>query len=545
MAVQAEKTVTIMDGQMAAQETVSTGPELVQWLESHKNTGGTVKLADNVVLDGYYCFCPNRAGTPFVYVETGGHTITVTGEAEFLSTHRLVFMGQPGEKGIFCVKEGGMLTFGGVILDGGQCALWQEEGSGLIVDNCQVTGEVHYAQTPFVMYVNHICAVVQKGQTAADALPARVKCTVNWQGQASYNELLPVDWNLEGMEKQQKERLRFTARGSFSGAASKEPLLCTVAYNDYPLTFTEVKAMASESMYMFRGGYTKPEDSLPVTVISEYSFDGVSWMEYDKRIATHVSDGFFIGLTSEQWDTVNNPHLYIRLQWKDCGESYFSNVLRYAAANLDIAEDQGGTRGGGTSIVNPPDEPQENIPADGPLESEPEDGFPKIVGNESLEEHPTDRRDPLEDEIVKRHADGLSEVSGNGIQETPSGSLQEFPGSETQPSSSSHLPEKEISSGTMGSDTLESMDRVAERPEEISRDIIASSAAEPSVRESTDRSKLPGTQPLQRTVLRDRTIAAVLGITALSFLGGAVVFCFHNGIFSRLFHRMKKLRHKP
>lgn len=33
---------------------VSTGAELTNWLEAHKNTGGTAKLTDNIVLDSYY-----------------------------------------------------------------------------------------------------------------------------------------------------------------------------------------------------------------------------------------------------------------------------------------------------------------------------------------------------------------------------------------------------------------------------------------------------------------------------------------------------------
>ena len=31
-------------------DSVSTGTELIEWLELHKNTGGKVRLSDNVVL---------------------------------------------------------------------------------------------------------------------------------------------------------------------------------------------------------------------------------------------------------------------------------------------------------------------------------------------------------------------------------------------------------------------------------------------------------------------------------------------------------------
>lgn len=33
-------------------DSVSTGTELIEWLELHKNTGGKVRLSDNVVLEG-------------------------------------------------------------------------------------------------------------------------------------------------------------------------------------------------------------------------------------------------------------------------------------------------------------------------------------------------------------------------------------------------------------------------------------------------------------------------------------------------------------
>lgn len=565
-AVLTQKVVTMSDGQpesasdMEAQETVSTGTELMQWLESHKNTGGMVKLSDSVVLDGYYCFCPNSANTPSVFVDTGSHTITVSGEVELWSTHRLVFSGQTGDKGIFCVEEGGMLTLSGVAVEGSQCALWQEEGSGLIVDNCRVSGDVHYAQTPFVMSASHICAVVQKGQTAADALPVQVKCVVNRQGQASYNESLSVSWNLEGTEKQQKERLRFLARGSFFNAVSKEPLQCTVAFHDYPLTFTEVKAAASKSQYLFRGSYMKPENDLPITVISEYSFDGMNWTEYDKKVVSNTPAGFFIGLTLEQWDIIKNPYIYIRLRWDDGGKQYFSNVLRYAATNLDIAEDQGGTRGGGTSIVNPPDTPQEKLP-DGESQKDQLYRLSKPVGNEALEKCPTDRQEFWEEEILRRYSSDLQKFLGNGVQDSPSASLSKLsesdtqqsphsglsklPESGTQDSSSSGLPEGsgDLSGETPDSRVVESSDSLPESSKDIFRETMGSSAEESfgSIRESSGNfvRRAIGSHA-EEPVLPGKIIAAAIGITMLSFLGGAAVFCLHAGIFANVFHGIRK-----
>ncbi|WP_460480967.1 hypothetical protein, partial [Escherichia coli] len=79
-------------------------------------------------------------------------------------------------------------------------------------------------------------------------------------------------------------------------------------------------------------------------VTYEYSFDGENWTSYEEAIASNVVDSFFIGLTSDQWDTEKYPYLYLRLMGKYNGNTYFSNVLRYTADNLKIVEDQGGNR---------------------------------------------------------------------------------------------------------------------------------------------------------------------------------------------------------
>lgn len=361
---------------------VSTGAELINWLETHKNTGGTVRLTDNIVLDGYYVFCPDTVNMPALFVDADCYTITVTGEVTFMSDAHLTFYGQAQEKGIFQVAKGGLLSLENIAVEGGQNALWQEEGAGMVVANCRVAGNVHYADMLFVITAKTDCVLVEKGQTAGDVLPAQIKCSVNRQGEVRYNELLPVSWNLEEGKTQQKKRLRFEAQGAFLDAASKEPLSCTVAYHDYPLTFLDVKAIQNETQYLFRGGYAKPVEELPIQVASEYSFDGKNWTTYDEKTVSEALDAFFIGFEAKQWDTAKNPYVYIRLRWNDNGKKRFSNVLRYAAQNLSYAEDQGGSRGGGTSIVNPPDEPQKNTETKPSNETKSNTGMSNAVQSE-------------------------------------------------------------------------------------------------------------------------------------------------------------------
>lgn len=341
----------------AESDFVSTGAELEAWLKSHKDTGGLVELTGDIVLDKPCAFVwTGSSPAEHIVVETAGHTITVSGRAEFWSNAYLTFRGLEDEYGIFHVMEGGMLSLSGVTVESGQYgeqpseltaqyALWQEEGSGLVIRDCRIAGSVHYANTPFVMYKNSTYAVVEEGKTAEDALPSEMRCSVNYQGQVNNNKPVQVTWNLSGTEEQQEKRLRFQVQGSFSHAASEMPPVCTVVYNDYPLTFTKVETHVGSGFTIFQGGYTQPGNLLPMTLTSEYSFDGVNWIEYDEASVTDDAGTFQIGIQSEQWDTEAQPYLYIRLQGEYNGAYCFSNVLRYTAENLEAVEDCGGDRG--------------------------------------------------------------------------------------------------------------------------------------------------------------------------------------------------------
>lgn len=372
-------------------DTVSTGQELISWMESHIGLGGTVSLAGDITLCDTWYFVPDRPGQPSITVDTNGFSITVTGDISFLSDNRLMFYGTPDGKEVFRVAAGGVLSMEGCAIEeqaantaasgaeqtAGKAkkkgkeryVLVQEEGAGLIVEDCSVSGNICYAQMPFVRYNIPITVVAGPGQEAADVIPCAVANQVIRKGQVFYGEEIPVSWEMAGTEKYQQERRRFTVQGTFQGAASVEPPVCTVAYNDAPLTFTDVNATVSYSSYVFRGSYTKPEERLPIKVAMEYSFDQSSWILYDTDSVSNVMDTFFIGVPKAEWDVSVNSYIYIRLRCSDGGEEIYSNVLRFAVDDLSKAEDQGGNRGGGTAIVNPPKEPVA-VP-DSPASSEP------------------------------------------------------------------------------------------------------------------------------------------------------------------------------
>ena len=352
--------------QDAEPDTVSTADEFKEWLESHKNNGGRVKLTNNIVLKEFYYFTPNGGNRPDIVVDTDTYTITAAGYIAFLSDGHLIFQGKARDKGIFHVVKGGILTLDGVFVKSEseetspQYALWQEEGAGLVLENTytktSVTGNIHYADAPLVTEESSVCVVVEKGQSADSLLPTEIKCTVNHQGQIWYNKPTPVSWNLAGTEKHQQNRQRFQVKGFSSQVLYYVAPKCTVVYNDYPLTFTEVDAFIRSNAYYFQGKYTKPKGELPITVAAEYSFDGRNWIRDEVKTVSNDSTGFSISFPCDEWDTDQNPSVYIRLQGEKDDKRYFSNVLRYKANSMNEAEDLGDSG----SVVNPPDKPSDD-----------------------------------------------------------------------------------------------------------------------------------------------------------------------------------------
>ena len=496
------------------EQTVSSGPALMEWLEAHKNIGGTIKLTDHVVLDGEYSFCPNGINMPAVYVDTDKYTITVTGEIELLSDDHLIFSGQPDGKSIFYVAEKGMLSMEGVAVESTSCALWQEEGAGLVISNCRISGSIHYADTPFVIYQNSVCAVVEAGQTLSDVLPAQISCSVNRQGDVRNNERVPLSWNLEGTETQQAERQRFELQGSFLHAASAEPVQCTVVYNDYPLTFTDVKASVIGGRYTFQGGYTKPEKALPITVTSEYSFDGENWLTYEETKVTNTYIGFFIAFTLEQRDRTAHPNIYIRLQWDDNGTKYFSNVLCYAADDLESVEDIGGSRGGGTSITNPPEEPQESI------SSTPAQGENRTKKGNSDTHSSNDKTEALSGIVQTETGDS---DSGSGVANDEQSLSAETPDVNTEQLSNAKLPG--INAGQTDTDAGRSL--YTESLDTNKDQLIYAQAPEINEEQVLVSAQI-NAQTLQADTRQSNRIVMVLGFVLLSVFAGAAGFYVHS-----------------
>lgn len=338
----------------------STGEELLAWLEEHKNSEGTLKLTADVYFDDFVYV---NIFTKNVTIDTGEFSIIFTGWVEFLCPG-LTIQGHGGENGVLRAAKGSTLSIGHMIVKAEEgVAVFQEEGAGLVMTECNLDeNAVHYAETPFVWEWKTMVAVAKPGQNAADVLPKMAEAyDVNWRGQMS-KEKVPVIWELAGHETSQEQRLRFEAVGSTPGFAYSSAPVCTVVYDDFPLTFLEVSASKSGggrgNSYWFRFTFSKPEDRLPITVTQEYSFDGENWLIYEENEVKSPNTSLGISVSEDMCDIQSYPDLYIRLSWNDSGTVYYSNVLRYSRDNLAECEDRGGNRGGGTDIMNPPEPPE-------------------------------------------------------------------------------------------------------------------------------------------------------------------------------------------
>lgn len=545
--------IEIMAGETSNEkaDSVSTGAELVEWMESHKNTGGKVKLLDNVVLDGVYDYYsnPNMNKQTFIFIDTNNFTITVTGQIELRSNYHLIFQGQAeNRKDIIRVAKGGFLSLSGITIESNQpekvYALWQEEDSGLVLEDCRISGKVHYANTSFVVDYEPVCVIVDEDQIAEDVLPAEIKCSVNSQGEMYANKQVQVSWDLSGTEKEQENRMRFLAEGSFSDAAFSAPPVCTVVYNDYSLTFMEVNGFMNGQVYYFKGSYMKAEDHLPMTVTYEYSFDGNEWIADDVSTTSNLVDGFFISFPIEQWDTAKYPYLYLRLIGNYNKTKYYSNILRCAAGNLQIAEDQGGNRGGGTSIMKPPKEPQKD--PDNTFTNSDTEQLQTQEGESNTNENLSAKTlniDALSNE------DTASEII-NAETETVHSTIANAEG--ISGGESKTLPKTMVENSNQKTTDIESAktinsrqntDNFAVSKEYINTNINGNTASlissEESSKQNSEASFYSNNIEVKKDINQRKTAIIVSGIVILSIFAGGAGYCFHVGIFQKLFHAVK------
>ena len=356
-------------------EAVSSGEELMSWLDD--NQKGSVQLTADIVIED---FIYSHLSKEPLKIDTGEFSITFTGKVIIQTFGGITIVGSSTQDGILRVAEGGCLSLidspanpQGIIVD---CktgiSIYQEEGAGLYTEGNVVATDIHFAKTPFIMYWTSYedTVIALKEQNASDVLPAEFHGKVVSNGYV-VDQDVEIIWNLDSHEESEADRLRFNVTGSISGYGYGNNIVpvCTVVYDDHPITFTGITAEKTPRNYVLL--HCKfINHAPPNTVITpEYSFDGETWevFEYQEIIsdtrlvyifnASDASDDHCI-----TWDTSVNPNIYISLSYTDGERNQYSNTIQFSYENLDEVNDSGGSRGGGEDIIPPIDPAPEPDP---------------------------------------------------------------------------------------------------------------------------------------------------------------------------------------
>ena len=344
-------------------ETIATEDELLDWLSN--NQQGNIELTNNIEIENlsYVHYSKQQ-----VNINTKEFSIIINGEVSIASFGGINIFGNNTQQGILTVNEGGNLSvidsvdddnLGIVIDNKSGFSAYQEEGSGLLIGGNVTANNIHYATAPFISYWYETgdTLLVSKDQIAADILPKSLNASVIFNGKINDQEI-NVLWDLENHGDKEKKRLRFTTSGIIEGYSLYEKPVITVAYDDYPITFKDIRVEKNpKDLIVIKCNYTNPilEDA---NVISEYSFDGKNWKNFESSEAQVYASYVYLFNAGDQvfddvisWDTKVNPYIYISLYYNDGHTNQYSNTIQISYNNLQDVNDIGGGRGGGEVII--------------------------------------------------------------------------------------------------------------------------------------------------------------------------------------------------
>lgn len=95
-------------------------------------------------------------------------------------------------------------------------AVVQEEGACYEERQCDISGDVRYASSPYVLSWEPALVLAGPGQIAEDVLPVSVNARYILNGENHVGHL-PVIWEIGRYESYQEKRLRFRMTGEAPG----------------------------------------------------------------------------------------------------------------------------------------------------------------------------------------------------------------------------------------------------------------------------------------------------------------------------------------
>lgn len=288
-----------------------------------------------------------------------------------------------------------------------------------------------------------------------------------------------------------------------------------------------------------------------MTITTEYSFDGDNWFADEE---TKVSDAnepanFFIAFQDTVRGTGTRSYVYIRLRGEYNGTCYLSNVLRYDTDDLAVTEEIGGSRGGGTSVVNPSDTPEKEpvhatstqpannaegstgVNANGDGISAQDTGSPNVAAPDG-----TPNTTDLDFQPSSQTSSDVKEPSTNPYVQASSGAKSSAAGSFDAAAS-------DTESVQAGQITAEPTDTYPE--ENGDNDVVNTEpvhAHNMQLPDAAQEEKTSREESLQEVAVSVGNAALVF--VTVSFLAGAAAFGIRSGIFRNVICAFKKARFK-
>ena len=390
----------------AEEETVSSWPELRDWLAAHKRSGGTVRLTADIEIGEDYDYTadvPPRDFREPVTVECGAHTISVLPGAEVylsMTMYKLTVSGTGGERGLLRVLPGGALYLGMLNLTAASAAdsaVVQEEGALLVVDQKDyppvLTGQIRYAAAPVLLAPEGVgpsfCVVPESAAEREDiaaALPETAMLRINWQGKMQRSVEQPVVWDTAAIADDLAVRRRTMVRGSYIGALNGAGAeLNGLLAQDCPQFSAPQRTLAFpvDGAALLAVSFLVKNDALigvsldfvaegPMksqTLISQD--EGVSWMPLgEQKDQPLQEDGsYYTGMIWPDEPLAGTPWFLVELIYPD-GTIRHTDVIAYAAGMEYPIDYVDGHRGGGEPVA-PPEPPASSAPPEDPGAQEP------------------------------------------------------------------------------------------------------------------------------------------------------------------------------
>lgn len=417
-------------------------------------TGGQIHAtADLTVPAGTQCrIWPRNPEDAPLTVDLGEHTLFVEGG---LTVHSGVeFTGAGGENGLVRVRTGGQAGIASstrftVAAEGGY-ALWQEEGGILDYEPAPgSTGSIHFAERPVAVPYSTAnaatftsVALVRDGQALADVLPAMDSVRL-YHGGAKEDARIPVIWDLEACWAQLDGRERVLLTGSYLDAEAFQAPACLVAFqNGNPATILNCYGTEGRGAPSAMVQLALAQPGLDCRI--EWSANGKNWMPAGSEESLEEGEFPVFYVTFPQEEPPAYPYYLSAVVEGPDGSVGYSDVAVIREANVQCGN--GGNRGGGTDIIDPPDPPQPDPPEqDG--DNETPDGagdtlLPAAPGDgggvEMLKPRPNRAPDPpigAQGGVSAEQpaASTLSPDPPKGIQGVESGLRAALPGRPTDP----------------------------------------------------------------------------------------------------------------